>query len=197
MSCTDDEVRVVRLTEDGKKAEPDELVPTDSQTQGEVIIHSPAKTTYSYFKNDDLVKEKFYKGWMYTGDTGTWNKDWIVTIKGRKDDMMVVAGENIYPTQIEEALLQFEKVKDCIVTCVPDAVRGQAVTAYVIADDPSLTIKELNDFCATSKMLSKYKRPRYFAIVDNIPLTATGKKQHNKIKEQAAKDLANGILLRE
>ncbi len=195
-SCTDDEVRVVRLTEDGSKAEPEDLVPTDSRTEGEIIIRSPAKSTYSYFHNEEMTREKFYKGWMYTGDTGIWNDDWIVTVKGRKDDMMVVSGENIYPAQIEEAVMQNKKVRDCIVTAVPDKVRGQAVCAYVIAEDPSLTLKELNDFCAESKMLSKYKRPRYFAIVDSIPLTATGKKQHAKIKKQAVEDLKNGILVR-
>ena len=195
-SCTDDEVRVVRLPADGSKAEPDDLVPTDSETEGEIIIHSPAKSTYSYYRNDEMTKEKFYKGWMYTGDTGIWNEDWVVTVKGRKDDMMVVSGENIYPAQIEEAIMENEMEKDCIVTSVPDKVRGQSVCAYVIADDPSLTVKELNEFCAESKMLSKYKRPRYFAIVEKIPLTATGKKQHSKIKAQAEKDLEDGILVR-
>ena len=196
VSCTDDEVRIVRLTEDGSKAEPDDLVPTDSMTEGEVIIRSPAKSTYSYYHNEEMTKEKFYKGWMYTGDTGVWNDDWVVTIKGRKDDMMVVSGENIYPAQIEEAVMQNEKVKDCIVTAVPDKVRGQAVCAYVIPEDETLNLKELNDFCAQSKMLSKYKRPRYFAIVHNIPMTATGKKQHAKIKKQAQQDLQDGVLVR-
>lgn len=195
LSCTDDEVRVVKVYAD-KKAEPNEIVDKDNVTEGEIIIQSPAKSTYSYFHDEKSTEQKFYKGWMYTGDTGVWDKDSIVTIKGRKDDMMVVSGENIYPTQIEEAVIQAEKVKDCIVTSIPDNVRGQAVVAYVIAEDPSLTIKELNDFCAQSKMLSKYKRPRYFAIVDKIPHTATGKKQHNKIKEQALKDFQDGKLLR-
>lgn len=196
VSCTDDEVRVVRLHEDGSRAEPDELVPTDSTTEGEIIICSPAKTTYSYFKNDEMASQKFYKGWMYTGDTGVWDEDWIVTVKGRKDDMMVVSGENIYPAQIEEAILENEKVKDCIVTSVPDKVRGQAVCAYVIADSEDLTVRELNEFCAQSKMLSKYKRPRYFAVVKEIPFTATGKKQHSKMRAQAQKDLEAGILVR-
>ncbi len=196
LSCTDDEVRVIRIPEDGSKGNPDDLVPFDSQTEGEVIIRSPAKSTYSYYHDEQNQKLKFADGWMYTGDTGVWNEDWMVTIKGRKDDMMVVSGENIYPTQIEEVISQNEKVKNCIVTAVPDKVRGQAVVAYVIPGDSSLTYKELNDFCATSKMLSRYKRPRYFAIVDSIPMTATGKKQHAKIKAQAIGDLNNGKLVR-
>ncbi len=192
-SCIDDEVRVVKIYDD-KKAEPDELVPTDGKSQGEVIIMAPEKSTYTYYNNPEMAETKFYNGWMYTGDTGTWNDEWIVTIRGRKDDMMVVSGENIYPTQIEEALLENPKVKDCIVTCVPDKLRGQAVVAYVITNDETLTIRELAEFCAKSPMLSKYKRPRYFAFIEKIPMTATGKKMHYAMKEQAAKDLEAGLL---
>ena len=192
-SCTDDDVRVVKIY-DGKKAEPDDTVERDDESEGEVIIKSPEKTTYAYFNDEATAAEKFYKGWMYTGDTGTWNADCVVTIKGRKDDMMVVSGENIYPTQIEEAIAENPKVKDCIVTCVPDKIRGQAAAAYVIAADSSLTVAELSDFCAESNMLSKYKRPRYFAIVDSLPYTATGKKMHYAMKKRAEEDLAKGLL---
>ena len=192
-SCTDDEVRVVKIYDD-RKADPDDLVEADDATEGEIIIKSPAKTTYSYYKNEQVTAEKFSKGWMYTGDTGTWTTEGIVTVRGRKDDMMVVSGENIYPTQIEEAVLENPKVKDCIVTCVPDMLRGQAVAAYVIAADESLTVAELSDFCSKSKMLSKYKRPRYFAIVTSLPYTATGKKMHYALKQRAKDDLKTGVL---
>ncbi len=194
-SCIDDEVRVVNLYED-KKADPDDMVVHDNMTEGEVIIKSP-KSSFSYFKNDEMNRERFYKGWYYTGDTGTWNENWIVTIRGRKDDMMVVSGENIYPTQIEEAINEHPKVRDCIVTSVPDKVRGQAMAAYVVPEDDSLTISELAYFCSKSPMLSSYKRPRYFAFVKEIPRTATGKKQHFQIKNRAAKDLETGILRRD
>lgn len=194
-SCIDDEVRVVRVYE-GKKAEPGDTVPHDKMTEGEVIIRSPAKSSYSYFKNEQMSEARYYKGWYYTGDTGTWDENWIITVRGRKDDMMVVSGENIYPSQIEDAVNRNEKVKDCIVTAVPDKVRGQAVAAYVVPSDPSLTIDELAQFCAESPLLSKYKRPRYYALVNEIPCTATGKKQHFQIKERAAKDLETGFLRR-
>lgn len=192
-SCTDDEVRVVKIYDD-KKAEADELVPMDSKTEGEIIIRSPEKTTYTYFNNERAAAEKFYKGWMYTGDTGIWDENMIVTVRGRKDDMMVVSGENIYPTQVEEALNAHPKVKDSMVTSVPDKIRGQAVVAYIVPEDESLTIKELVDFCAHNKMLSVYKRPRWFAIVDELPHTATGKKKHFELRNRAESDLTSGIL---
>lgn len=192
-SCTDDEVRVVKIY-DGKKAEPEDWVKQDNQTEGEIIIRAPEKTCYTYINDEKTSQEKFYKGWMYTGDTGVWNEDFIVTVKGRKDDMIISSGENIYPAQIEEALNEHPKVKDSIVTSVPDKIRGQAVVAYVIPEDSSLSIKELFDFCTNNIMLSTYKRPRYFALIDSLPQTATGKKKHFEMKRRAIKDLENGIL---
>ncbi|MBQ0079132.1 MAG: long-chain fatty acid--CoA ligase, partial [Eubacterium sp.] len=194
-SCTDDEVRVVRVYED-RKAEPDEVVPMDGETVGEVIICSPGKGTYTYYKNEEEATKKYYKGWMYTADLGVWDEKTYVTITGRKDDMIVCSGENIYPTQIEEAINTFDKVKDSMVTAVPDKVRGQAVAAYVVPEDDSLTIGELVEFCRQSPMLSTYKRPRYYKIVDSLPHTATGKKMHYVLKQQAAEDLAKGELKR-
>lgn len=192
-SCVDDEVRVVKIYEN-KKAECDDLVPADNVTEGEVIIRCPEKTTYSYYNNPQMEKARFYNGWMYTGDTGTWDERGYVTVRGRKDDMIVVSGENIYPTQIEEAICENPKVRDCIVTAVADKIRGQAVAAYVVAEDKNLTIQEISEYCAKSPMLSIYKRPRYFALVETLPLTATGKKKHAEIRERAQKDLETGLL---
>lgn len=194
-SCIDDDVRVVKVYDD-HKAEPDELVEMDNETVGEIIIWSPAKSTYSYYNNDEEAEKKFYKGWMYTGDLGIWGKNRYITVNGRKDDMIVSSAENIYPTQVEEVLNEFEKVSDSIVTSVPDALRGQAVVAYVVPKDESLTVAELVDFCKKSPMLSTYKRPRYYRIVDELPRTATGKKMHYVMKQQAVKDLEAGLLSR-
>ncbi len=194
-SCIDDEVRVVKIYED-HKAEPDELVPMDNETIGEVILYCPGKTTYSYYKNPEEQEAKFYKGWMYTNDLGFWDENLYVTINGRKDDMIVSAGENVYPTQVEEAINEFDKVADCMVTSVPDAARGQAITAYVVPKDDSLTIREVFDFCLETPMLSAYKRPRWYRLVDKLPMTATGKKMHYALKQQAAKDLEAGLLKR-
>ena len=194
-SCTDDEVRIVKIFDD-RKAEPDETVPNDNVAEGEIIIKSPAKTTYCYINNEKTTKEKFYKGWMYTGDVGTWDKNHFVTVAGRKDDMIISKGENIYPARIEEAINSFDRVKERIVTSVPDKTRGEAVVAYVIPADDSLTVAEVLEFCKNSPNLSNYQVPRYFRLTDDIPRTATGKKQHFKIKAQAKEDLDKGLLLR-
>ena len=194
-SCTDDEVRIVKVYDD-KKAEPDETVPTDNSVEGEVIIKTPAKSTYCYVGNEKSTKEKFYKGWMYTGDIGTWDEKQYITIAGRKDDMIISKGENIYPARIEEVINLNPKVKECIVTGVPDSTRGESIAAYVIKEDESLTVDELHDYCCASPNLSKYQVPRYYRFVSELPHTATGKKQHYIIKNQAKDDLKNGLLER-
>ena len=110
--------------------------------------------------------------------------------------MIVCSGENIYPTQIEEAINTFDKVADSMVTSVPDKVRGQAVAAYVVPADDSLTIGELVEFCKESPVLSTYKRPRWYRMVDELPHTATGKKMHYVLKARAAEDMEKGLLKR-
>ncbi len=133
---------------------------------------------------------------MYTGDLGTWDADWVVTVHGRKDNMIICSGENIYPTQIEEVLDSHPGVEDSLVTSVPDAVRGEVVVAYVVPRDEALTIHELVDYCNTTGMLAGYKRPRYYRIVPSLPHTATGKKLHYGMKQQALEDLEHGRLKR-
>lgn len=194
-SCTDDEVRIVKVYDD-KKAEPDDVVPTDNKTEGEIIISCPCKSTYSYVNNPEAAEEKFYKGWMYTGDIGTWDEKQFITVAGRKDDMIISKGENIYPARIEEVLNCHPKVYECIVTGVPDSTRGESVAAYVIPEDDSLTVAELAEYCSQSPNISKYQAPRYYRFVTELPHTATGKKQHFIIKKQAEQDLKDGLLIK-
>ncbi len=194
-SCTDDDVRVVKSYED-HKAEPDEMVAKDNCEVGEIIIKSPAKSTMCYYNNPKVTKEKYYKGYLYTGDLGTWDDREFVTVAGRKDDMIICSGENIYPPQIEEVLNMHPKVQESIVTSVPDKTRGEMLVAYIIPEDDSITVKEMMDFCASHPNLSKYKCPRYYRFVKELPHTATGKKQHYVVKKQAKEDFENGLLLR-
>jgi len=194
-SCTDDEVRVV-YSYDDQRAEPDDTVPTDGNTAGEIIIFACNKSVLSYLDNEELTKEKYYKGWLYTHDLGTWDKNQYISVVGRKDDMIISRGENIFPAQVEEVINQHPDVEECIVTGVPDSVRGEAVVAYVIRKSETLTAQNLNLFCANHPDLAAYKCPRYYCFVNSIPYNATGKKEHYKIKAQAAEDLKNGGLIR-
>jgi len=194
-SCVDDDVRVVKIFED-RRAEPDELAATDGSEVGEVIICSPAKSPYLYSNNPDQTEEKYHKGFLYTHDLATWDQNQFITIVGRMDDMIISSGENIYPTEIESVLNKNPKVKDCMVTSVPDKVRGQIVTAYIVRSDDSLTCEEMDNYCKESPEVANFKRPRYYRFVSQIPFNATGKKLHVKMKEIALEDLKNGLLYR-
>lgn len=194
-SCVDDDVRVVKIYEN-HRATPDDLAAMDGIEVGEVIICSPAKSPYSYANNVGETDRKYANGFIYTNDLATWDKNQFITIVGRKDDMIISSGENIYPTEVEAVLNMHPKVKDCIVTSVPDKMRGQIVTAYVVRDDMSLTPEELDSYCKESPNIANFKRPRFYRFVAQIPFNATGKKLHVKIKETALEDLKNGLLYR-
>lgn len=194
-SCVDDDVRVVKIYEDHHAA-PDELAAMDGIEVGEVIICSPAKSPYKYANNVGETDRKYANGFIYTNDLATWDKNQFITIVGRKDDMIISSGENIYPTEVEAVLNMHPKVKDCIVTSVPDKMRGQMVTAYIVRDDMTLTPEELDEYCKESPNIANFKRPRFYRFVAQIPFNATGKKLHVKIKETALDDLRNGLLYR-
>ncbi len=181
-ACTDDEVRVVKLSREGR-TEPTELAAKDNAEVGEIIIKSPAKSAYCYFNDPEMTQRKFYRGYLYTGDLGTWDEQECVTVVGRKDDMIVSAGENVYPTQIEAILNEHPKVAESAVVGVAEQRHGQCVAAYVVPADDSLTVRELRAYCVRHPMLSSYKRPKMYRIVTELPHTATGKLLHRKVRE--------------
>ncbi len=194
-SCTDDEVLVVKKYAD-RRAEPDELAARDGAEIGEVIIKTPAKSTYSYYNSPAESEKAFYKGWLYTGDLATWDENGYITIVGRKDDMIISSGENIHPVQVEEILSEHPKVADAFVVGVPDATRGEVVCAYVVSSGGEVSARELDDHCRRHPMLAVFKKPRYYRFVSELPYTATGKKMRYKIREQAREDLKAGLLER-
>ena len=193
-SCTDDDVAVVKLHTD-RLAEPDDFVAQDNTEVGEIIVKPTGKCAFDYINKPEEAKSKFYKGWLYIGDLGTWNEEEFVTVVGRKDDMIISGAENIQPVQVEEILNKCPKVRENVVVGMPDDMWGQVVVAYVVKEDPTLTHQELDEFCLNHPMMARYKRPRYYRFVEELPLTATGKKMHFKVKQLAIEDCAKGLLL--
>jgi long-chain acyl-CoA synthetase len=194
-SCTDDDVAIVKVYPD-RRAEPDDFVAKDGKEVGEIIVKSPGKSAYAYINQEEESERVFYKGWIYIGDMGTWDENEFITVAGRKDDMIVSSGENIHPIQVEEVLNLHPLIEESVVVGVPDKVRGEAVTAYVVRKDDSLTAEELHKFCINHPMLANYKQPRFYRFINELPYTATGKKKHFVIREQAIKDQEQGLLKR-
>jgi acyl-CoA synthetase (AMP-forming)/AMP-acid ligase II len=191
-ACTDDDVALVKFHPD-KLAEPDELAARDNTELGEIIMRSP-KSGFSYANLPDVNEEKFVQGWLYSGDLGVWDDDGFVTIVGRKDDMIISGGENVHPVQVEEAINAHPGVKDSVVVGLPDDHWGRLIVAYVVRRDQNLTADQLDRHCLADPGLSDFKRPRAYRFVDALPLTATGKKIHYQLAEQAVTDHAAGLL---
>jgi len=193
-ACTDDDVAVVRVSDDGSSG-PGDLAATDGAEIGEVIVRS-AKSGYAYTNNPAEQAERFRGGWLYTGDLATWDRDEYVTIVGRKDDMIISGGENVHPTQVEEVLNEHPGVRDSAVVGLPDPRWGELVVAYVVTADDGLTAEECDKHCQAHPMLATYKRPRAYRFVTDLPVTATGKKMHYKVREMAVADEAAGLFIR-
>lgn len=192
-SCTDDDVRVVKVYDD-QVADPDDTVATNGQEVGEVIIRSP-KCSGTYLDANGQEGQKFRNGWLYVGDLATWNAEQYVTIVGRKDDMLVSGGENVHPVQVEEAINEHPRVLDSLVVGVPDSKWGRLVVAYIVAARPAPTVDELDDFCRRHPMLSRFKRPRAYRFVDTLPVSATGKKLHYQAAFTAAEEFTAGRFI--
>lgn len=190
-ACTDDDVRVIRIPEDGSHGNPDDIVAGNNIEVGEVIIRSPAKSTGCYVNNPEMTAAKFHNGFHYTGDLATWDENRFVTIVSRKDDMILNAGENVYPTQIEAILNEHPKIAESAVVGVQDKRHGQSIAAYIVPEKEDLEIDEIRQYCLDHPMLPPFKRPRYYHIVKELPHTATGKLLHYRIREQAAREHAD------
>jgi acyl-CoA synthetase (AMP-forming)/AMP-acid ligase II len=193
-ACTDDDVAVVRLYED-RLAEPTDTVARDGSEVGEVAVRS-VKAGYAYVNQPEEQAQRFRDGWLYIGDLASWDEEEYVTIVGRKDDMIISGGENVHPTQVEAVLTEHPGVRDAAVVGLRDAHWGELVVAYVVPSDPALDAAALEAHTHGHPMLAGYKRPRAYRFVDELPMTATGKKVHYQVREMAAADDAAGLLQR-
>jgi len=139
-----------------------------------------------YWERPDWTAEAIdAERWMHTGDLAVMDDDGYVRIVGRIKDMVIRGGENIYPREIEEFLHTHPDILDAQVIGVPDAKYGEELMAWIRmrpGADP-LTADTLRDFC--SGELARYKIPRYVHVVDEFPMTVTGKVRKVQMREAA------------
>ncbi|WP_435829436.1 AMP-binding protein [Nocardia fusca] len=130
--------------------------------------------------------------WMHTGDLAVMDDDGYVNITGRIKDMVIRGGENIYPREIEEFLYTHPDIVDAQVIGVPDVKYGEELCAWVKLRDGAgqMTAESLRDF-ATGK-LAHYKIPRYVVVVDEFPMTVTGKVRKVEMREKSVQILGLG-----
>jgi len=152
---------------------------------GEICVRSPLVMA-EYWKNPAATQEAFRGGWLHTGDVAIRNGDGYLTIVDRTKDMIISGGFNVYPSEVESALLQHRNVSQACVIGVPDEKWGEAVTAYVV-----LKAGASGDADAL-KALVKAERgavwsPKTVHFVDAIPLTALGKIDRKALRAIALK----------
>ncbi len=130
--------------------------------------------------------------WMHTGDLAVMDADGYLAITGRIKDMVIRGGENIYPREIEEFLYTHPDILDAQVIGVPDVKYGEELMVWVRLRDgaETLTAESLRTFC--TGQLAHYKIPRYVHIVDEFPMTVTGKVRKVEMRERSAEFLGSG-----
>jgi malonyl-CoA/methylmalonyl-CoA synthetase len=143
---------------------------------GELQVKSPHLFA-GYWRRDDATAAAFTAdGWFRTGDLGVRAPDGYYTLRGRKGDMIISAGFNIYPREIEDLLLEDARVSEAAVVGGADRLRGEVPIAYIVAD-PRLDVGELEARCRAQ--LASFKVPRAFVRVETLPRTALGKVQRH------------------
>lgn len=147
-----------------------------------------------YYKMPDKTAEAIDEdGWLYSGDLATIDEDGYVKIVGRKKDMLITGGFNVYPAEIEEYLFTHPKVQNVSVVGVVDDVMGEVAVAYIIPrDNVTVDPQEIVDYCAGE--IANFKVPRYVEIVNAFPMTQSGKIQKFHLRDQAKQALADGAL---
>ncbi|MCM3121987.1 MULTISPECIES: AMP-binding protein [unclassified Mesobacillus] len=138
-----------------------------------------------YYKNPDATREAIdEEGWLHTGDLAVMDENGYCRVTGRLKDMIIRGGENIYPREIEEFLYSHPKVLDVQVVGIPDSVYGEEVMAWIIMKEgEKATAGEIQEYFKGK--ISKHKIPRYIEFTESYPMTASGKIQKFKLREQA------------
>jgi fatty-acyl-CoA synthase len=138
-----------------------------------------------YYKMPDKTAECIdEEGWLYSGDLATMDAEGYVRIVGRKKDMLITGGFNVYPAEIEEYLFTHPKVLNVSVIGVPDPVMGEVAAVYVIQrEGVKIEPQEIVDYCA--KEIANFKVPRYVVVVRELPMTQSGKIQKFRLREMA------------
>jgi fatty-acyl-CoA synthase len=142
-----------------------------------------------YYKNPEATARTIVEGgWCRTGDLASMDEDGYVNIRGRLKDVIIRGGENISPVEVENALYEHPKVKECSVIGIPDPRWGEEVIAFVqLTDGATATAEELKAFLEPK--LAYYKRPKLIRFLDTFPSVASGKIQKFRLKEMAIAEL--------
>ncbi len=175
------EARVVDLA-DGHELGPGEV--------GELVLRGP-QVMAGYWNRPDETATVLRDGWLFTGDMGRVDEDGYFYIVDRKKDLIIAAGFNIYPREVEEVLYEHPAVHEAVVAGVPDAYRGETVKAYIVLKPGAqATADEIIGFCR--ERMASFKTPRQVEFRDSLPKSLIGKHLRRVLLEEERARLAAG-----
>lgn len=148
---------------------------------GEMWIRGP-HVSKGYWNNPAATAESYVDGWFRTGDLATCDEDGFYYIAGRRKEMFITGGVNVYPAEIEAALLQHPRVADAAVVAVSDPTWGETGVAFVVARD--LDAAGVEEFLAAR--IARFKIPRRIVFVESLPRSAYGKVLKEELRKQLA-----------
>lgn len=170
----DTDAKVVDLEEGTRELPPGE--------DGELIIKGP-QVMKGYWKKPEETEQVLRDGWLYTGDLARMDEDGYFYIVGRKKEMIIAGGYNIYPREIDEVLYEHPKVLEACAIGVPDPKRGETVKVFVVLKPgETATEQEIIDYCRTK--LAAYKVPKIVEFRSELPKSSIGKVLRRVLKEE-------------
>ncbi|SFB22529.1 long-chain acyl-CoA synthetase [Lentibacillus halodurans] len=152
---------------------------------GELVIKGP-QIMKGYWNNEEETKKSLKGGWLYTGDLAIQDGDGYFFIVGRKKEMIINGGFNVYPQEVENVLYEHPDIEECAVAGIPDQEKGEVVKAYIVPiKGVSIDLEELKGFCYRS--LTPYKVPKRFEVINELPRNNVGKVLKRKLVDERQK----------
>jgi long-chain acyl-CoA synthetase len=152
--------------------------PLPSGEYGEITVKGPS-VMKGYYKNQEATGKCLKNGWFYTGDIGYFDEEGYFYYLGRKDDMIISGGINVFPAEVEDVIRSHPAVKDVAVVGVPDEKRGEIIQAVIVTDGV-VSEKEILEFCR--EKLPIFKCPQKILFNTELPMTRTGKIARSQAK---------------
>jgi long-chain acyl-CoA synthetase len=157
-----------------------DLVMDDGEV-GELLVRGP-QVMLGYWKEPRATREAIQRGWLHTGDLAVKDPDGYYRIVGRKKDLIITSGFNVYPCEVEAVLREAEGVLDAAVVGQPDASRGEIVKAFIVLrPNVQWDEEQLREHCTAH--LAKYKQPRSFEVCKDLPRNFLGKVIRRELRE--------------
>jgi len=140
---------------------------------GELAIKGP-QIMKGYWNNEEETRKSLKAGWLYTGDLAFQDEDGYFFIVGRKKELIISGGFNVYPQEVENVLYEHPDIKECAVAGISDPEKGEVVKAYIVPNKGvSIDFEELKGFCYRN--LTPYKVPKRFEVISELPRNNVGK----------------------